>query len=122
VQDSKRDLRNDVFWRHKVDVVHLSDLLEFDYPASKFFWSKVESLSLMSNVMVLTEDASQIATREENAPASVVTLYAGLLAEVRADDIHFDGFGADEAIASPLVAIHITKARAKIAMAQMSIS
>lgn len=76
----------------------------------------------MGNVMVLAEDASQVATREENAAASVMTLYAGLLAEVRADDVHFDRFGAYEAVASPLIAIHSTTTRTKIAMVQMSIS
>jgi hypothetical protein len=119
---AKGHLRNDVFWCDEIDVVYLSDLLKFHHPVSKFFCSKVEPFSLMGNVMVLTEDASQIATREENTATSVVALYARLLAEVRANDIHFDAFGANEAVASPLMAIHATEPWAQIAMAQMSIS
>jgi len=76
----------------------------------------------MRNIMVLTEDASQVATRKENTPTSVVALYAGLLAKVRDNDIHFDRFGSDEAVASPLIAIYRTEPGTQIAMAQMSIS
>jgi hypothetical protein len=50
-----------------------------------------------------------------------MTLYAGLLAEVRPYNIHFDSFGADEAISRLLVAVDPTKTGTKIAMPQMSI-
>lgn len=71
--------------------------------------------------MILAKYASQIATGEENAAASVMALYAGLLTEMRPDDIHLDGFGAYKAIACSIVAIDTTETGTKIAMAQMSI-
>ena len=105
-----------MFWCDEIDIVHSSNILEFDHPFSKLFWSQVESFSLMGNVMVLAEDASQIATREEYATAPVMTLYAGLFTKMRADHIHFDLFGAYEAIAGLLVPIDAAKTWTKIAV------
>jgi hypothetical protein len=89
----------------KIDIVHLPDFLEFDHPDTKLFWSQVESFLLMSNIMVLAENASQIAPREEYAPAAVVALDTGLLTEMRPDDIDLDSFGAYEAISRLLIPV-----------------
>jgi hypothetical protein len=66
--------------------------------------------------MVLTEDTSQIAAREEYTPASIVTLNAGLFAEVRAYHVNLHGFGTNEAVSSFLITIDTTEARAEIAV------
>lgn len=105
-----------MFRCYEVDIVYSPNFLEFYHPISQLFRGQVKSLSLMSNVMVLTKDTSEIASREKHAPASIMTLYAGLLAEVRGNDIHLDSFGADEAVPGFVITIDATKTWAEIAV------
>ena len=75
----------------------------------------------MRDVVVLAEDAAQVAAAEENTAGPIVTLDAGLFAKVRADDVYFDGGCADEAVAGRLVAVDGAEARAEVAVAEVGV-
>ena len=76
----------------------------------------------MSNVMVLTENTSEITAREKHAPTSIMTLYARLFTKMRANDVHLDSLGADEAIPGLFISIDTTQTWTKITVSQMSVS
>lgn len=64
--------------RYQIDVVHSSDVLKLDIPISKFLCGQVLSISLMCNVMILTEHTAKIATGEENTSRAIMALYTRL--------------------------------------------
>lgn len=76
----------------------------------------------MRNVMVLTEDASQIATRKEHGAGPVISLDAGFFASMGRDCVDFDGGSTDQTDTGSLVAVYVAEARAKVALAQVSVS
>jgi hypothetical protein len=71
--------------------------------------------------MVLTEDAAQVTAAEEDTARAVVSCDAGFFAKVRADDVYFDGRGANETVAGLLVAINAAKARTQVAVAEVGV-
>jgi hypothetical protein len=84
-----------VFWRDEVDIMYISHLLEFDVPLRQFFRGQVEAVSLVRNIMVLTKDTAQIASRKKDRPASMVPLYTWLFTSVGRNDIDLGRFGTD---------------------------
>ena len=74
----------------------------------------------MGYVMILTEDTAQVAAREEDGSAAVVTSDAGLFAKMRADDIDLD-IRSDQAVACLLVPIDRATARAEVAVPEVCI-
>jgi len=45
--------------------VHLSDFLKFDIPLGQLFRCEVETVALMSDIMILAENAAKVTTGEE---------------------------------------------------------
>lgn len=70
--------------------------------------------------MVLAKDAAKIATTEEYAAASVVTLKTGLFAKMRCDRVD-NNISANQACSSLLKAIDSAEPRTEIAIAQVCI-
>ena len=75
----------------------------------------------MRDVVVLAEDAAEVASREENGAGAVVALYAWLFAKVRGDDVDFGCLGANEANACSFPAIDSAASRAQVAVAEVSV-
>jgi hypothetical protein len=71
--------------------------------------------------MVLAKDAAQVAAAEEDTTRAIVSCDARLFAKVRANDVYFDGGGADEAVAGLLIAIDATETRAEVAIAEVCV-
>ena len=65
-----------MLWGNKVDVVDISYILQLDVPVSQLFGCQILSVSLVSDIVVLAEDASKITAREEDGTGSVVALNA----------------------------------------------
>jgi hypothetical protein len=63
-----------VLWCNQVDVVHIADVLQLDVPFRELLGRDIEPVLLMSNVMILAEDAAKVAAAEEYAAATVVAL------------------------------------------------
>ena len=74
----------------------------------------------MRDVVVLTKDTAQVAAAEEHRARAVVACDTGFFTKVWADDVYFD-IGADEAVASLLIAVDGAKARAEIAVAEVGV-
>lgn len=60
MQDGQSNLGNDMFRCNKVDVVALADILQLHVPFGELFGCEIEAVTLVSNVMVLTEDLRNI--------------------------------------------------------------
>jgi hypothetical protein len=104
MQDRKDYLRDYMLRRYKVDVVYAADLLQFDVPLGQFVGVQVEAILLMCYVMVLAEDTSQIASREEDTSTAISSLNAGLLSEMGRDGV--DNYvRSDQAGSSPFKAV-----------------
>ena len=52
---------NSLFRGNKVDVVHISDFLQLDVPVTQLFGGQVHPVSLVRYIMVLAEDAAEVA-------------------------------------------------------------
>lgn len=93
----------------------------------------------MCDIVVLAEDAAKVAAGEKHTAAAVVALEAWFwenslarkvsmskvsftFSKMWRNDIYFDGFCAYQTDTSGLVTVHSTKPRAKVAVAQVSIS
>lgn len=70
--------------------------------------------------MVLAKDAAKIATTEEYAAASIMTLKTRLFAKMRRDRVD-NNIGADQACSGLLKAIDSTEPGTEIAIAQVCI-
>lgn len=66
--------------RDEIDIVHIANFLQFDIPLSQLLGRQIEAVPLMGNVVVLAEDATEVAAREEDGSGAIVTLDAGLYA------------------------------------------
>lgn len=64
--------------------------------------------------MILAEDASKVAAREENGARSIVALDTRFFAEVRRDHIDLDGLCSYQARARFLIAIHTAEPGAEV--------
>ncbi|KAG7143191.1 hypothetical protein HYQ46_007521 [Verticillium longisporum] len=61
----------------KVDVVNASHILQLQIPLAQLFGCQVLAVSLVCDIVVLTEDTSQVTSRKEDSTAAVVSLDAG---------------------------------------------
>lgn len=105
----------------QVDIVYLSHILQLHVPFGQLFRGSVEAIALVCDVVVLAEDAAEVASREEDGARAVVALYARLLAEMGRYDIDLGGLGADEADACLFPAIHSAASRAEVAVSQVGV-
>ncbi len=62
MQNRQNYLWNHMLRRYEIYVVDLSNVLQFDIPLSKLLRCKILAVALVSNIMILTKDASQIAS------------------------------------------------------------
>ncbi len=81
--------------RDQVDIVYLPHVLQFHIPFGQLLRCRVKAIALVCDVVVLAEDAAEVASRKEDGAGTVVALYAGLFAEMGGYDIDFGGLGAD---------------------------
>jgi hypothetical protein len=58
IKDREHDLGNDMLGRDEIDIVNVPHILQLDIPISKLFWCQIKPVSLMSDVVVLAENAS----------------------------------------------------------------
>ena len=77
-------------------------------------------MALVRDVVVLAENAAQVAAGEEDSTATIVALDAWLLAKVRRDRADLD-VRSDEAYACCFVPIHAAHSRAKVAVAEVGV-
>ena len=98
----------------------MSLLLQLQHPLGQLLRRQIETFALVRDVVVLTEDATQVAAAEENAAGAIVACDARLFAKVRSDDIYLH-IGTNEAVASFLVAIDGAETRAEVAVAQVGV-
>ncbi len=89
-------------------------------PVAELLGGQVHAVTGVGDVVVLAEDAAQVAHAEEDGAAAVVALDAGLLAEVGGDDVDL-GLLADEAHARGLVAVDAAETGAQVAVAQVGV-
>ena len=75
----------------------------------------------MRNIMVLTEDTSQIASAKEDRAGSVVSLKTRLFSEVGSYRTNFHRLGSDQAMTRRFISIDVAQARAQIALPKMRI-
>ena len=75
----------------------------------------------MRDVVVLAEDAAEVASGKEDGARAVVALDAGFLAKVGGYDIDLGCLGADEADAGSFPAVDAAASRAEVAIAQVGI-
>ena len=75
----------------------------------------------MCNVVVLAEDAAEVASGKEDGAGAVMALDAGLFAEMGSYDIDLGGLGTDEADAGSFPAVDSAAPRAEVAVAQVGI-
>jgi hypothetical protein len=85
--------------------VYISNVLELDVPFAQLFRCQIESILLMSDVVILAEHTAQITAGEEDTARAIVSLYARLFTEVWRDRTH-NHIGSDQTCPSLLVAIH----------------
>ena len=71
--------------------------------------------------MVLAENASKIASREKDAPTSIMALDTRLFSKMGPNDIYLDDFGADEAVSCLLVTIDPAETWAEVALSEVAI-
>lgn len=121
VQYGQHNLRHHMLRRDQVDIVYLAHILQLHVPLGQLLRCRVEAVALVRDVVVLAEDAVEVAAGEEDGPGAVVPLYAGLLAEMGRDDVDFGGFGADEADAGLFPAVHSAASRAEVAVAKVGV-
>ena len=121
VQYGQYDLRHHVLRRDQVDIVHLAHILQLDIPSGQLLRRGVEAVALVRNVVVLAEDAAEVAAREEDGARAIVALDARLLAEVGGDDVDRGGAGADEAEARRLPAVDAAASRAEVAVPEVGV-
>ena len=114
-----------MFGGDEIDIVASSNILKLHVPLSKFLWSEIEAIALMSDVVVLAEDATQVAAGEEDATGPIMALQAWLwsllaaspmkasicscihtFSKVWGDSIDLDLLCANQAHACFLIAIH----------------
>ena len=107
--------------RDQVDIVYLSDILQLQIPLGQLLRCGIEAVGLVRNVVVLAEDAAEVASGEEDGAGAVVPLYAGFFAEMGRDDVDLCGLGADEADACCFPAVHSAASRAEIAVSEVSV-
>ena len=127
--------------RDEVDVVDSADVLELHVPFSKLLGREVEALPLVCNIVVLAEDAAEVAAREEDGARAIVALDAGLyvipttsstdeqykeltsalslltFTKVGSDHIDLHRLRPDQADSSLLISIHSAQSGAEIAIA-----
>ena len=121
VQYGQYDLRNHMLRRDQVDIVHLAHILQLDVPRGQLLRRGVEAVASVRNVVVLAEDAAEVAAREEDGPRAAVALDARLLAEMGGDDVDGGGAGADEAEARRLPAVDAAASRAEVAVPEVGV-
>lgn len=46
--------------------MHIADVLQLDEPFGEFIRLQIEAILLMGDIVILTEDAAKVATREED--------------------------------------------------------
>lgn len=63
---------------NKIDIMNMANVLQFNIPLRQLFGRQVESIPLMSNVMILAKRASKITPGEEDRATPIVTLYTRL--------------------------------------------
>lgn len=110
-----------MLWCDQIDVVHIANLLELDVPFCQLLWRDIEAVLLVSDVVVLAKDATQIASAKEDTSTTIVALETWLFAEMRSDSIN-DHVGADKACSGLLETVDATEPRAEVAFLQMLIS
>lgn len=76
----------------------------------------MKPILLMCNVVVLAEDASEVAAGEEDAAASIVALKTRLFTKMRRHRVH-DYIGSYQAGPSSLESVDSAKSRAEVAVA-----
>lgn len=72
-------------------------------------------------LLVLTEDAAQIASGEEDTARPIMALETRLLSKVRCNGIDLHRLGSDQAHARLLIPIHTAHARTKVALAKVRV-
>ena len=75
----------------------------------------------MGDVVILTEDATEIASGKEDGSRAIVALYARLFAKMGGDYVDFGRLGADEADARLFPAIHSASSGAEVAVFEVGI-
>lgn len=78
MEDREDDLRNDMLGRNKIDIVDVSYILQLDVPVPKLFRCQIKTVSLVGDIMVLTEDTTKVTSRKEYSTGTIVSLYAWL--------------------------------------------
>ena len=121
MQYGQHDLRDHVLGRDQVDIVYLPHILQLHIPLRQLFRCSVKAIALVGDVVVLAEDAAEVAPREEDGARAVVALYAGLFAEMGRYDVDLGGLGADEADAGCFPAVHSAASRAEVAVPEVGI-
>lgn len=107
--------------RDQIDIVAAADRLQLQVPLGQLLGGQVEAVALVGDVVVLAEDAAQVAAAEEDGAAAVVALQARLLAEVRGDGVHLDRLGADQADAGCFPPVDVAFARAEVAFGEVGV-
>ena len=121
VQHGKHNLGNHMLRGDQVDIMYLAHLLQLHVPLGQLFRRGVEPIALMRDVVVLAEDAAEVASGKEDGARAVVALDAGFLAKVGGYDIDLGGLGADEADTGPFPAVDAAASGAEVAIAQVGI-
>lgn len=109
-----------MFRRDQIDIMHVPDLLQLEIPLPQLFRRETEPVPLVRNIVVLAEDAAEIAAGEEDAAAAIVALDARLFAEMRRDGVH-DDVGPDQAGSRPFEPVDTAEARAKVAVPEVRV-
>lgn len=105
-----------LFRGDEVDIVHLPHVLQLDEPFTELFRSQIEPAADVGNVVVLAEDAAEVAHAEEDGAGTVVSLDARFLAEVRGDSVDLDRFCTDQADPGGLIAVYGAQTGAEVAV------
>lgn len=137
VQDAQCDLWDDMLWRDDVDVVHVAYFLQLDVPIAQFLGGEIHAVSLVRDVVILTEDAAEVASAHEYRSTAIVALNARFCSslvwvisgcerkvhtftEVRRYHIHFCLF-TNQTHPRRLIAIDAAQARTEVAVAQVAV-
>lgn len=107
-----------MFRSYQVDVVDSTNFLQLDIPLGQLFWRNVETVFLVSNIMILAKHTAQVASAEKHTAAAIVTLQAWFFAEMRRDCVN-DYICADQTCAGLLESVDATEPRTEIAVAQV---
>lgn len=111
MQDRERHLRHNVLGGDQIYVVYVANILQSDIPFAQLFRSETETVLLVCDVVILTEDAAEITATQEDAARPIVPLDAWFFSKVGSDSIH-DHIASDQARPALLETIHTTKPRA----------